>query len=235
MEYYSGGYFLLHCLPLNHLHPQLNGKLLLTCSTCFNESLFGDWALSWTSHTDSLYDANTTIHEHINAAFAIDDSARERIHIWADKKFDEGKIGWIGVFMDAATAIEYKKTFFAGTDNTWLLALYFSEHDANRFLARYKNEGVPVKLATREREKSCANEQLLGYDIVGLDLGGEFHTSHCHNLHAELHQRFGLTLNEYGLYNNIPDWQPVVDYMNDEKTACEPVPWGIARIKQVIF
>lgn len=235
MDYYLGGYLLLRCLPVYHLHPQLDGKPLLTCSTCFNESLFSAWSLSWASSAESLYDANMTIHEHINAVFAIDDSARERIHIWADEKFNEEKIGWPNVFMDAKTAIDYKKTFLPEIDNTYLFALYFTERDINSFLACYKGEGIPMRLTAHEMEKQNVNEQLIGYDIVGLDYGGEFHTSHCHYLHDNLHQRFGLTLNEHGLYNNIPDWQPVVDYMNDETTGCEPVPWGIAKIKQVIF
>lgn len=235
MEYYCGGYLLLHCLPAVGLHPQLDGKIIMTCSTCFNESLFGAWAYSWANHDDTLYDANMTMNEHLKSMFNIDDSARKRIHIWADEAFNNEKVGWVGVFMEAATGIEYKKRFFPETDNCYLIALYFNESDAARFLESYKDEGIPVKLMAREREQERADERLLGYDIVGLDFGGEFHTSHCHYLQDALHQRFDLILNEHGLYNDIADWQPVVDYMNDKTTACEPVPWGIARIKQVIF
>lgn len=30
MEYYCGGYLLLHCLPAVGLHPQLDGKIIMT-------------------------------------------------------------------------------------------------------------------------------------------------------------------------------------------------------------
>lgn len=87
VEYYCGGYLLLHCLPAVDLHPQLDGKIIMTCSTCFNESLFGAWAYSWANHDDTLYDANMAMNEHLKSMFNIDDSARKRIHIWADEAF----------------------------------------------------------------------------------------------------------------------------------------------------
>ncbi|MEO3989955.1 hypothetical protein [Pseudocitrobacter cyperus] len=243
MDYYLGGYLLLRCLPVNHLHPQLDGKPLLTCSTCFNESLLNAWSYGWGIDVkDTLYDASTTLFDHLESAFGLDDIARENIRIWVNEKFDQELIGWCGVFMSAATAIEYKKQFFQHAQNCYLFGLYFNDSDARRFIAHWqpKSErdgllGIPQKLMLRQPENDDINEQFLGYDIVGLDIGGEFHTSHCHGLHNDLHRRFGLTLNEHGLYNNVPDWQPVVDYMNDEATGSEPVPWGIAKIKQVIF
>lgn len=236
MDYYLGGYLLLHICPVPHPQNPGYGKRFFTCSTCFNESLLNAWALSWGSDKDTLYyyDANITLYEHLAASLGVDDALRERIHRWADEQFNQ-TFGWGGVFMNAASAVEYKQTFFPDVDGCCLLALYFSESDAQRFLRHFKDEGIPIMLARKLPEEEHKNEQLLGYNIVGLDFGGEFHTSHCHNLDDELHRRFGLTLNQFGLYDDIPDWQPVIDYMNDETTGCEPVPWGIAKIKQVIF
>lgn len=241
MDYYLGGYLLLHCLPIKHSQPQLNGKPLLTCSTCFNESLLDDWSYCWLGFDkNALYDATSTISEHLAAAFSLNSERWEQICVWANENYEREKIGWPDLFMDADTAIEYKQTFFPDLSHCYLLALYFSEKDTLRFIDSWQPRGVMEgapgihqKLSVMQPEEHNENERLLGYDIVGLD--GGFHTSHCHGLHDILHQRFGLTLNEHGLYNSILDWQPVVDYMNDEKTACEPVPWGIAKIKQVIF
>lgn len=241
MDYYLGGYLLLHCLPVADLSNSLNGKPLLTCSTCINESLLDAWSYDWGFvDEDTFYDASTTLYEHLESAFGIDNHAREGIQTWVDKNADN--IGWCGVFMHAQTAIDYKQTFFKNVQNCYLLALYFSDSDAKKFIKRWQPQrpldgllGILQKLMLRQPEDANPREQLLGYDIVGLDIGGEFHSSYCHSLEETLREKFALNLNHHGLYDAIPDWQPVIDYMNDDTTACEPVPWGIAKIKQVIF
>lgn len=241
MDYYLGGYLLLHCLPVDMPgHPQ-NGKPLLTCSTCINESLLDVWSYSWGSDDEStLYDASTTLYQHVESTFGIDSLVREKIQIWVDKH--DSDIGWLGVFMNAQTAIDYKQTFFKHVQNCYLLALYFSDIDAQKFITRWQPQskqdgilGIPQRLIRYQPEYADPRERLFGYDIVGLDIGGEFHSSHCHYLGETLREKFALNLNHHGLYDAIPDWQPVIDYMNDETTGCEPVPWGIAKIKQVIF
>ncbi|HAH7004981.1 hypothetical protein U4Z66_13885 [Escherichia coli] len=236
MDYFLGGYMLLHCLPVEGLHPQLKGKPLLTCSTCFNESLLCAWSYAWLgSDKDSPYNGNMSLYEHLEATFLLTDEDREQIRIRANDWFNEDKVGWESIFMDKSTAIEYKQSFFPHIENCYLLAIYIREPNVQEFSLYPSHDGIAARLLRRQPERNEMDEKLLGYDILGLEIGGQFHTSHCHPLYNELHQRFGLTLNQHGLYNEIPDWQPVVDYMNDDATGCEPVPWGIARIKQVIF
>ncbi|SFR09841.1 hypothetical protein SAMN04487773_2666 [Enterobacter sp. kpr-6] len=243
-NYYLGGYLLLHCLPGNYPDSPLDGKPLLTCSTCFNDSLLDDWSYCWSGFDkNDPYDAWVTIREHLASAYSLDDITWERLSGWVNEKYETGNVGWPALFMDAATAIEYKQTFFPQLNDCYLLALYIDGNDAQRFIDSWRPqndmEGMPGiyrKLSAFQPEQALSDEKLLGYDIGGLDIDGGFHTSHCHSsLHDELCQRFALTLNSHGLYDALDDWQPVVDYMNNDKTVCEPVPWGIVKIKQVIF
>lgn len=49
----------------------------------------------------------------------------------------------------------------------------------------------------------------------------------------DLSERFHLTLNQYGLFEDSPDWTSVKEYMNAEETGCEPVPWPVCKVKLV--
>lgn len=105
MEYFLGGYMLMHCLPVEGLHPQLNGKPLLTCSTCFNESLLDDWSYQWLGFDrHAPYDANLTVSEHLAERFSIDDELWERIRIWSNEKYFSGHFGWPDIFVNSLIA-----------------------------------------------------------------------------------------------------------------------------------
>jgi hypothetical protein len=69
--------------------------------------------------------------------------------------------------------------------------------------------------------------------IIGIEISGDFHSFHCHDISTDLTERFGLTLNEYGLFEGAEDWKPIMDYMNDENNGFEPVPWFVCKTKLI--
>lgn len=241
MDYFFGGYLLLRLPLLNWEQHPFSGKKLWTCSTCFNESLIDSWSYSWCCVNETTpYDANTTLLDHVRATYALDDEELSQLQSWCDDKFNEDKIGWPNLFVNLNTALEYHRIYLKQAPNCYLFALYFDEDSATRFITHHQpmgsqggELGVCQILRGRQREQPNNHEQLLGYDVVGLELSGEFHSFHCHNMADDLSQRFNLTINQYGLFDPIENWQPVINYMNEDSTACEPAPWGIAKIKQI--
>lgn len=210
-------------------------KIVLTSSACINDSLVDQWSYTWTT------DNNSQIND-IKADYNIDDMTVEEIRKWVDNKHNENKLGWIDVFTDITTADEYRKSFFSHLDDLKLFSIYFDETEANAVTKEFKpktdKEGeiglVKMLIKRIEEGENNDNETLVGYDLIGIEYGGSYHTFHCHDIAKELSDKFGLTLNSFGLFDNCNNWKPVLDYLNDEENGCEPVPWFVVKTKLVI-
>ena len=82
-------------------------------------------------------------------------------------------------------------------------------------------------------EVTDESEKTIGYDLIGVELSGEFHTFHCHDIAQDLVKNFHISLNEYGLIANDHNWEKLVEYMNDEENGFEPVPWFFVKVKMI--
>src|SRR5690606_35652881 len=116
-----------------------------------------------------------------------------------------------------------------------MLALYVDETGREGMLEELKPETdemgeVGFRLTLLKEIEENDSEMLLGYDYIGIESGGSFHTFHCHDIGKELCDKFDLTLNEFGLFDSNKNSRQVLDYLNDEGNGCEPVPWFIAKI-----
>ena len=49
------------------------------------------------------------------------------------------------------------------------------------------------------------DEILLGFDIIGVECDGSFHSFHCNAMSSILKENFNLILNKFGLYDEIID------------------------------
>lgn len=209
-------------------------KTVLTSSTCINDSLVDQWSYTWTT------DNNSQVND-IKADYKIDDITIEKIRKWVDQKHNDGKLGWIDVFTETVIADEYRRTFFPHLDDLKTFAIYFDETEANAVIEEFKpkadKEGEIglVKMLNKQIEEleNNDNETLVGYDLIGVEHGGSYHTFHCHDIAKELSDKFGLTLNSFGLFDNCGDWKPVLDYLNDEENGCESVPWFVVKTKLI--
>jgi hypothetical protein len=91
--------------------------------------------------------------------------------------------------------------------------------------------GISENLKQKIHENK--NDVCLGFDLIGIEDGGDFHSFHCHDMSKELIEKFGIEINEYGLINKTDKWKEMVEYMNDDETGCEPVPWYYVKIKRM--
>jgi len=224
MKYYLAGYYLTVLRPLNR---NKTSSLIYTCSECINDNLLDRWAYTWTTDNDA---------SEIKTIYNLNDQDVDSIRDWVEEKTKEGKMGWVNAFMDLETTLEFKNRFFSHINDIKIMAIYFDEKERADILEEFKPKketfgeiGLRETLFKGITENE--NEDLLGYDYIGIELDGSFHSFQCHDLGKELGEKFGLSLNNNGLFENRHNAQLVLNYLNDEKNGCEPVPWYLAIVK----
>ena len=156
-------------------------QLVLTCSTCINNSLLDSWSFSWAT---LLKKAEI---ETKQMGLGIDNATIESVHKWTDIKYDDEKaIGWCNVFFNTESAITYYQTHFSHLKNIQLISLYFDKFEAQEIIAHFEPAnptqgtiGIVDMLQKRIDEDLNNEEKTIGYDLLGIELGGDFHTFHC--------------------------------------------------------
>ncbi len=224
MNYFLGGYYLIKPSPLSF--GEMKDKIVLTASGCINEIVLGEWAYPWdrTPRRDS------------SSSFRLSKSEVDCIRRWVEEQLLSQTISWNGVFVDKQTALDCRNKFFSHIEDLTLVAIYFSESEKNEYMSDPELEeflGIALALMNNQVELETEGERLLGFDLIGVEFGAGFHTFHCHEMANELSEKFGLSLNEFGLFDAAADWAPIIAFMNDENAEVEPVPWYVVKVKTV--
>ena len=229
--YYFGGYFLLRPKPIDFGFDK--GRITQTTSACINQPLVDTWVFSWSIQSKKLL-------KQVKKDFQIDDATITKIQSWADEKNELNKLLWVDNFADYETALEYKQTFFSHLTDVRIYSIYLSNSDSKNLIEKFHNDqsnqgdfGLRQNLLREIEEEDTNNEKFLGYDLIGVEIDGGYHSFYCNNATKELLDKFDLTLNQYGLFDNIKDPLAVKAYLNDETNGFEPVPWYIAKTKSV--
>ena len=70
-----------------------------------------------------------------------------------------------------------------------VFALYFNETEREYILDEYKPQPgmgeIGLRLTLLKGIKETDSEKFLGFNYIGIELGGDFHTFHCHDLGEE--------------------------------------------------
>ncbi|WP_417857744.1 hypothetical protein [Xanthomarina gelatinilytica] len=226
---YIGAYYLIKIKPIDY--GTIKGSKIYTCSRCINDSFFDSWAISWaTTEKKELEETKRT--------FNLTDKNVEEIQVWADIKLNENKLGWINTFSDLKTLTEYKEKFFPNDSDFEILSISFPESDLSEALEMTKptemftgEVGIYNKLKTKEL--NLEKNEFLGYDIIGIEAGGDFHSFHCNDLSNDLKDKFGIKINDFGLIETFENWDKLMEYMNDESNGFEPVPWFYVKVNRI--
>ena len=231
-NYYLAGYYLIKTKPIDFGDDK--GKVVQTCSRCINHSVFDNWCLSWMS--DQLSE------EEINE-LNLDKNSIDKIRKWTDERFENGS----NIFPDFVTANEFKSLFFNRQPDLDILGMYFDETEANKLITEfgegvnvdkfnYNNGNFPMRnnLENKSLEMKNPNEELIGFDFIGVECDGSIHSFYCQNITKSLVEKFDLEINLNGLINEPKNKLEIKKYLNDPSTGLEPLPWFIVKVKRRI-
>ena len=231
MSYYFAGCFLIKLKP--YVGSLGEHSVICSCSSCLNTHLLDEWSYSW---LNNLNDPNSNILSPVDLI----GNQIHSIQVWVDTQFDNQMIGWINVFFSSEIAMNYKAKFYGTEKDVVLLSLYIEDEFRDYILDEFKPRndsiaevGIYKCLLNKIPEDDKANEILLGYDYIGIEESGSFHSFHCHHLGNDLTKKFRIDLNNYGLFDSSLHKSDVEEYLNDSLTGIEAVPWGIAKVKMV--
>ncbi|RYE56776.1 MAG: hypothetical protein EOP48_07255 [Sphingobacteriales bacterium] len=232
MKFFFGGYYLLRLKPL--LFGTEKGILVYSSSECINDNLVGSWSYAWLNDSDEQA-------EEAKENLQLTDELIESIRDWVAVKQVENKLAWPNIFSDIDSMFEYRRRFFSHIENVATVGLYFDEESTEQILKQFKptsNQiaeiGLRSLLSQKLEEFEKENEDLIGYDFIGVDIAGSFHTFYCHDKARELEKKFGLSLNSYGLFDSSDNVPGVLEYINTTTNGFEPDPWFAAKTKLVI-
>jgi hypothetical protein len=228
-KYFLGGYYLIKLQPKKTEAEK--ASVIYTCSDCINDNLVDAWSYTWTVENDKQA-------REAKENFKLSDSEMNSVRVWVDNKNLENNLGWKNVFTSLETVLEYKNNFFPHLSDIKIMALYFDQDGRRDILEEFKPKSkqmgeIGLRLTLLKATEESENEKFLGFDYIGIENGGSFHTFHCHDIGKELSDKFGLTLNNFGLFDSDNNSKQVVDYLNDDTNGYEPVPWFIAKTKLV--
>lgn len=228
MDYYKAGYYLIKTRPIGF--GNFKDKEVLTCSSCINDTLLDTFSRPWTIHKNEKEDAIKD--------FDIDYKTIESIHTWTNQMDTENKIGYPDLFNSIDSAREYRDRFFQHLNDVKILGVYLPIAEKDDLIKHFEPQGekmgeIGLRCNLRKQEIDNDKENVLGFDLIGIEIGGDFHSFHCHDLYGDLKRDLEIELNDYGLINNDTKWKELVDYMNDEDKGFEPVPWYFVKIKLI--
>ncbi|PID90073.1 MAG: hypothetical protein CSA97_04800 [Bacteroidetes bacterium] len=229
MEYYLGGYYLFRLVELPY--GSFEGRRVYTCSSYINESYYDSWALPWTGDGEGLCEADI-------AHLQPDGEHLPQLQEWVDARFNEERMGWQSVFADMPTLHEYRRFFFPDSPAV-ALGVAFPEGERKALLEALKPAGeMSGEVGLYQNLKAARLDaegegEVLGFDIIGVDVAWECFSFHTHDLAPELQERFGLTVNAYGLLEDNEHWDAIMAYMNDRTNRFESVPWFYVRVKRM--
>ncbi|MCA0383152.1 MAG: hypothetical protein LCH58_13375 [Bacteroidetes bacterium] len=231
--HYLAGYYLLKLKPLD-FGDDIN-KTVWTCGNCLNISAFDNWCLSLGYEKLDKKDKK---------ALNLTDDKINEIYHWTDSRFSD----LINGFADLETAKEFKDLFYNSRDDIQILGLYFPQTDAELLIEdfregnnvdefNYNNGDIGIRKNLQKKivEQADSNEEFLGYDFIGVEGDGSFHSFYCSNITKTLTTKFNLKTNAFGLFDEIENREEIRAYLNDPKSLLEPLPYYFAKVTRVKY
>lgn len=225
--HYLGGYNIIKLRPMNF--GVLQGKISHTCSSCINFSIFDSWTQSWAKQ-----DLDKTLKDELD----INEEKIKEIQKWTEAKFDN----LANLFPTLRDAKEFRNLFLKDIPDLEIYSINFSKKDTNLLIEEfaegfhandynYNNGDFVLRKNLLNKIPENSNEKFIGFDLIGVECDGSFHSFLCSNASEKLNNQFGLELNEFGLYDEISDTPELRELLRDENYF-EPVPYYICKVKK---
>jgi len=200
---------------------------IVTVSTCIVESYPDSWALSWVKTTPDQV-------RQIRETLALKDSELAELRSWVGQAMNDGHFGWPNVFFSLRAAREFRERFLGVLQESRIVGLSLATDVAAAFLreeAPQEGHGAPGvwTMLTRGVRLNRPTSPL-GFDVLGAEYGGAFHTFSCNGLEQEFNEKLGITFNRYGLIDDYLRAVTASEYTNRDEVGAEPVAWYPFRV-----
>jgi hypothetical protein len=225
MDYYLAGYYLVDGLPRPSQMASFLPAMLWSISSCLCAIYPDTWALSWVTQTPVDRSA-------MQAHLGLDAEDFGTLQAQTDAAFEQQYFGWPNVWLERAAAEQFQRQYLAAFPQVKLLSLALPAAYLEDFLRSSTpapGQGVagPHQMLSRRIKVagSAANASARGYEILGAEVGGSFHSFLCNYLEVPYQQQLQVRFNDYGLIADYADAVRAAEFTNLPTTGAEPVPW----------
>jgi hypothetical protein len=220
MDFFVGGYFLVQGIQrANWMNKKLLPAKFWTVSSCICEIYPDVWVFNWSSRPSGDYPQ----------ILNLDDKGFESLQTWADELMSQDEMGWPNVFINIATARQFYARYLSHLPDIKLLSIALPEI----YLAEYIEENSPDPggsaggIYTKLQHQQLVGDNAIsrGFEILGEECEGQFHSFVCNGLETEYHDRLDISLNQHGLIDRYEEAVKATDYTNLDEVGAEPVLW----------
>ena len=202
---------------------------LLTLSSCLTDFFPDAWAIEWASYSEA---------QRIAAAAKVGLRANDLPALirFATDALESGQLGWPCVWQSSAAALESVARFDCSPVELAILELGIPIDVVEELLAELApkpREGEPgLYTRLRRGEPLDAAGTPVGWELLGLEHGGEFHSWLCNSLQDALAAATGAKPGPFGLLETEEDAR-ALDALIANGLGAEPVPWFPALISRL--
>ena len=147
---------------------------------------------------------------------------------------DDGHFGWPNEFFSLRAAREFGIRFLGAAQRSRIVGMSLAMDVAAAFLReeapQERHDGSGVWTVLKRGVPLAQGGSLLGFDVLGAEYGGWFHTFCCNGLEQEFNEKLGITFNEYGLIDDYSRAVTACEYTNRDDVGAEPVAWYPFRV-----
>jgi hypothetical protein len=219
MKYYSAGF-----TSIIKSKSKYGKKFAMTASACINNIFPNDWAVPYCGISEC---EKSIIMEYLKTDIFM-------IHKEIESNIESNKFGLPNIFMNYNDMNKFNKNHCKKNDDLIEVGLSIPEIELEKIIedlaetTRTIND-VGLYKSLQNRRETTAQESY-GFDIIGLEVDGSFHSFHCHDLENHFLTNFNITLNNHGLIKTLEECLKIVAWINTEESGCEPVNWYICRV-----
>jgi hypothetical protein len=215
MAEWLAGYFLVLPKPFAKHEP------LVTVSDCLHDVVPGLWCFPWAVETD--------VPTPDRPAEPLLTEARD----FFAAEFEANRFGWPYVFMSVELAREAARRFMP-LPGLRLLGVVVDDVGRHRLMDALQpngpKEGECGTFVAVKDPRPIEPGRVLGYEALGAEVGGSFHTAWCHGVPSEW-VGFAPKLTPEGLFAERDECVRVADDCHFQRLGAEPCAWVAAELR----
>lgn len=228
-QWIEAGFFVISDGRSPEREPRLLPPRLVTVSTCIAEVYPDVPLLAGTNTPARLLDR-------MRKALRLDTSDFARLRSWVANALEHEEMGWPNVFYSLGAARKFKRLFLGTVGETRIVGLSLTRKVANDFIQEegYTAECGEYGVCKMLMKMAVLRPGLspLGFDVLGAENDGMFHTFSCNSIEGDLNERLGISFNDFGLIDHYEAAAAACEYMNRRDVPTEPVHWYPFRVDE---